>query len=549
MKYILITLIAICCVFSINNSTSAETIQTDVYRVGINDVIDITVIGHPDLGVSTAVAVDGTISFPHLGNVYIKDFTLEEIKELVTNKLSDGFVKFPVVSVALRMTKSKMIFLNGEVVKIGAIPFEKDITVIKALSFAGGIRVDGLYGKLKIRRGQEKSAGYQTLVEEEINNGIIKNKKVEDLVLQPDDILIIERNKTFLIQGEVGKRGRIVLEKDMTVLRALLEAGGVSPDGLYGTIKIRRKKEGTTGDYKELVESKLRDGIIENREVEDMILHPDDILIVERNKTFLMQGEVRMRGRIVLEKDMTVLRALLEAGGVSPDGLYGTIKIRRKQEGDTGKYRDFAESKLNDGVVQNSEIENMLIQPDDILIVERNKTFLIQGEVGKRGRLILENDMSVLRALLEAGGVSHDGFYGTLKIRRKDEGKIGEYRDLVESKLNNGVIEDSEVEDLILYPDDVLIVERNKTFFIYGEVNNTGEFVYKSDMTVFKAITNAGGFTKWGSASRVKILRKNESNKGFDIIKVNIKEVLKGDASADVFLEPDDTLVISTGIF
>jgi polysaccharide export outer membrane protein len=432
----------------------------DMYKVGINDIIRVDVLGHKDLEVIATVAVDGTISFPHLGSVYVKDKTLEEIKKELTEKLSEGYVKFPVVSVSLIKTMSKNIFINGEVAKIGAIPFEKDMTIIKALSMAGGIREGGHYGKLKVRRGQKGAVGYKNIVESELDNGIIKNKEIEDMLLQPDDILIVERNKTFLIKGEVTKRGKFIITKDMTVLRAILEAGGVSADGLYGTIKIRRKEEGETGGYKVYVESKLHDGVIENKEVEDTLLQPDDILIVERNKTFLIKGEIAKRGRFILDKDMTVLRALLEAGGVKNDGLYGMVKVRRKKKGETGGYKVY-----------------------------------------------------------------------------------------VESKLNDGVIEDKEVEDMLLQLDDILIVERNKKFFIYGEVNRTGEFVLQNDMTVFKAITNAGGFTKWGSPGGVKVLRKINNSKGFNIIKVNIEEVLNGNAAADMLLEPGDTVVVATGIF
>ncbi len=183
------------------------------------------------------------------------------------------------------------------------------------------------------------------------------------------------------------------------------------------------------------------------------------------------------------------------------------------------------------------------------MIVERNDTFLIQGEVGKRGRFVLEKDMTVIRALLEAGGVNPDGRYGKIKVRRKHEGETGGYKDIAESKINDGVIEDSEVEDTILQPDDILIVELNKTFFIYGEVNNTGEFVLKDNMTVFKALTIARGFTKWGSEKRVEVLRPTDNGKGFATIRVNFNDVLDGDATADLLLQPGDTVVVSTGLF
>ena len=446
-------------IFASSVRVQASESEGSAYKVGVGDVLRINVLGHRDLDVMATVAVDGTITFPHIGNLYIKDQSLMQIQDSVAQKLSEGFIKFPSVSVSLIKAESKKVFIHGEVARIGAIPFEKDMTIIKALSIAGGIGENGRYGKIKLRRNQNDGSGYKDMIEEEINHGIIMNREIEDTILKSDDILIVERNETFLIQGEAERRGRLVLEKGMTVLRAILEAGGVGGNGKYGKIVIRRKSEGEPGGYKKIAESRLNDGVIEEGKVEDLVLQPDDILIVESDETFLIQGEAARRGRVVLEKGMTVLRAILEAGGVGENGKYGTVVIRRKSEGEPGRYKKIAESRLNDGA-----------------------------------------------------------------------------------------IEEGEVEDLVLQSDDILIVERNETYFIYGEVNNIGEFVLTSDLTVFKALTIARGFTKWGSASRVKVLRLADNDNKFIIINVNIADVIDGDASEDLFLQPGDVIMVSSGI-
>ena len=532
-----------------SSEIEAQISEDNLYKVNIGDAVKIRVLDHPDLSVVATISSDGSINYPYLGTVYIKGMSVTEIEEELVQKLSEGYVRYPVVTVSMVKSTGRKIYTYGEIRRIGEIPFDDNMTIVRTMSIAGGVSENGRYGKMKVRRKQGKTGEYKDIVESQLDDGVIENKEIEDMMLEPDDILIVERNKTFLIQGEIGSRGRVVLEKRMTVLRALLQSGGVSGNGLYGKIKVRRKQEGKTGDYKDIIESQLDDGVIENKEVEDMLLQPDDILIVERNKTFLIQGEIGSRGRFVLEKGMTVLRALLEAGGVAENGRYGKIKVRRKQEGKTGEYKDIIESQLDDGIIENKEVEDMLLQPDDVLIVEQNETFLIQGEISKRGRFVLEKGMTVLRALLEAGGASENGRYGKIKVRRKQEGKTGEYKDIIESQLDDGIIENKEVEDMLLQPDDILMVERNKTFFIYGEVQGTGKFVLDSDMTVFKAITLAGGFTKWGSGSRVRILRPKDNQPGLETIKVNIDDVLDGDASADMYLKPKDVIVVSTGIF
>jgi len=521
----------------------SEAAENELYKVGINDRMDIVVIGHKDLSVSVTVAVDGTIAFPHLGSIYVKDKTLPQIQEEITQKLSEGYVKFPVVSVSLALAMSKRIFIHGEVMKSGLMPFEKDMTIIQALSEAGGIAETGLYGKIKLRRLQ-KSGGYKQIVEADIIDGIIADKKTEDMLLQPDDILFIERSESFFIQGQVEKTGQYMLESDMTVSRALTLAGGISDNGLHGKVKIRRKKEGSTG-YLDVKEAALDDGIIKDNEMEDMLLQPDDILKVERNETIFIQGEVVRIGQYILESDMTVSRALTVAGGIGDNGLHGKVKIRRKKDGGIS-YVDVKEAALNNGIITDREMEDMLLQPDDILKVERDESFYIEGEVVQAGRFKLEYGMTVGGAITVAGGIKEGGMYGKVKVRRKREGESG-YKD-IEIDLE-GLIVGSKTGEMTLQPDDILIVERNKTYIVYGEVNKIGEFPLANDTTVLKAILTAGGFNKWGSESRVKILRQKENGEGFNTIKVNINHILNGDVAADIFLHPGDIVVVSSGIF
>lgn len=527
--------------------TYAET-DADQYKVGVNDLIAITVLGEEQLQGQFIVTSDGTINFPYIGTIRVQDMSISAIKEEITAKLSAGYIKYPVVSV--RLVKSgKRIITFGELRLRGEVPFQENLTVMTGLSLAGGVSENGLYGKIRVRR-KVASGVFKDIASSELDYGAIVNKDVENVLLKPDDLLIVEKNNTFLIQGEVASKGRFPLEKDMTVLRVLLQVGGVTENGLYGKIRLRRKLKGASEGYKDFAESELNQGIILSKKIENTLLEPDDILIVEKSKTFLIQGEVGSRGKFTLEKDMTILRALLQAGGVTDNGLYGKIRVRRKHAGVPEGYKDLVEAQLDFGAIVNKEVEDTLLEPDDILIVEKNKTFLIQGEVANRGRFSLEKDMTAVRALLQAGGVTESGSYGKIKVRRKQGEKENSwYKDIAEAKLNKGIIDNNEFEDMLLEPDDILIVERNETYYIYGEANKTGEFVLQSDTTVFKALTIAGGFTKWGASNRVKVLRINTDRSEFETIKVDIDNVVKGDASVDIHLQSGDIIVISSGLF
>jgi protein involved in polysaccharide export with SLBB domain len=545
MKHIFI--IALIFVSSVATQISIGYPQThnELYKLGINDVITIKVQGHEDLSFSTPISIDGTISFPNLGSIYVKDKTLAEVEEEITKKLAAGYIKSPVVTISLHQSSSKRVYMHGELGRTGAIPFEKDMTVVMALSFAGGIRDTGLYGKVIVRRAGEGRSGYKTIGESGLNKGIIKNKNIEDMLLKSDDIVIVERSKTVFLQGEIVTAGRLELEDGMTVLRALSMAGNIRDSGLYGKVKVRRIMEGGSG-YRTAGESGLHKGNIKNKDIEDMLLQPDDIVIVERSETFFIQGEVNRAGQVILEDDMTVSRAIAVAGGITDKGgLYGKVKVKRKRGVEFG-YETVGESGLNKGIIKRNDIEDMLLQPDDIVTVERNETVFVAGEVTLPGQYVLEDEMTVSRSITLAGGIKDAGQYGKVKVRRMREDGPG-FNDMeIDIK---GIIDGTVQDDLLLKPDDIVIVERSKEFLMYGEVNRVGVFPLEKDITVMKALTMAGGLTKWGSESRVKVLRKTGDGKRLEIINVNINEVLKGNAEADMNLQPDDIVMVSTRIF
>ena len=226
----------------------------DLYKVGINDILEIKVLGQGEgekpLETMASVSSDGSISFPYIGIVYVKGKHITDIQNEITKKLSEGFIKYPVVSVSLVKSLSRNIYAYGEVFRRGEIPYDDNMTVLTALSLAGGITNDGLYGKVKVRRKKEGKNKYADI---EIDlKGIMEGGLKGDVLLEPGDMIIVERNKTFFIYGEVKRGpGEYVLEKDMTVSKALAVAGGISADGLYGKIKVKRKDD-VKAEYKDI---------------------------------------------------------------------------------------------------------------------------------------------------------------------------------------------------------------------------------------------------------------------------------------------------------
>jgi polysaccharide export outer membrane protein len=83
----------------------------------------------------------------------------------------------------------------------------------------------------------------------------------------------------------------------------------------------------------------------------------------------------------------------------------------------------------------------------------------------------------------------------------------------------------------------------SKTFYILGEVANTGEYPLGKHLTVLQAFALAGGFTEWASKKEILLLRNIDGKD--KIYRINYKDITKGkDFSQNIKLKADDTIIV-----
>ena len=145
------------------------------YRLGANDVIKLQVYGEDALTTETRVSGDGKISVPLLGVLEIKGLTVKETEELIAARLADGFMKHP--RVVIYITKYRNFFVSGEVKNPGGYSYEEGLTVLKAVTLAGGFTNRAAERRIKIKRMKGKD-------EETIS------VKLSDPVF-PDDVIVV----------------------------------------------------------------------------------------------------------------------------------------------------------------------------------------------------------------------------------------------------------------------------------------------------------------------------------------------------------------------
>lgn len=110
------------------------------YRLGSGDVISIYVLGEDDLKREKLRLTDaGTIQYPVLGEIRLRGLTTGELEQKITAGLRNAdYLKNPKVTVSI--DEYRPFFINGEVAKPGGYPYVPGLTVLKAVSLAGGFK-------------------------------------------------------------------------------------------------------------------------------------------------------------------------------------------------------------------------------------------------------------------------------------------------------------------------------------------------------------------------------------------------------------------------
>ena len=111
--------------------------ELPVYQIGPNDILNIHVWQEAELTRDVTVMPDGRISFPLIGNIIAQGKTVTELKKIITRKLKN-FVTAPEVTVIVNESRSRIIYVIGKMDEPGPFPLAPDMTVLQALSTAGG---------------------------------------------------------------------------------------------------------------------------------------------------------------------------------------------------------------------------------------------------------------------------------------------------------------------------------------------------------------------------------------------------------------------------
>lgn len=162
-------------------------VDASTYRVGPEDVLEVSVWREDALRKETLVRPDGAISFPLIGEVRAAGRTVAELRQEITRRL-EKFVPDAVVSVTVLRTGSQRIYVLGKVIKPGEFPVGRSVDVLQALSMAGGLTPFADANSIRIVR---RSGDGQITLPFEYGRVVRGEKLEQNVSLQAGDVVVV----------------------------------------------------------------------------------------------------------------------------------------------------------------------------------------------------------------------------------------------------------------------------------------------------------------------------------------------------------------------
>jgi polysaccharide biosynthesis/export protein len=170
-------------------------VPDDKYKLRVGDRVSLQILEDRDAPKSLVVADSGELDVPYVGRVPVTDKTCKQLADELKTQLEKEYYHRATVVIALDLANKLLgqVYVWGQVRNQGPIPIavNENLTAGKAILRAGGFADFANKKKVKVVRGAGADGAGKRTFELNMVDILEKGKTENDVVLQPDDFIIV----------------------------------------------------------------------------------------------------------------------------------------------------------------------------------------------------------------------------------------------------------------------------------------------------------------------------------------------------------------------
>jgi len=530
------------------------------YRLGPGDVVNIAVDSVPELSLKYTISETGNIIFPTLlSPLKAQGLTLDQLQALLVNLLAE-YMYEPKVMVDIAEYQSHKVLVLGPFQKPGSYPLKRErVPLLNIILEAGGLRELKDDDELVILRNpdssnlHENNSGKGELLEMQSIRvslqGLLRDGDLaQNVMIQAGDVIYLTSffavDQYIYVAGS-GRRGAgaIPYEPGLTAFKALLRAGVVLDDPQALDLVIVRGQ--ASGER--FITTRVKFNPM-NPSAGDVVLSPEDIVILPETASQMVYvaGKVNKPGALPFQEGLTVLQAILDAGGMSKEAIGTKVKILREDAIEQKQIPVDMDAILEKG----DKSQNIALIQGDIIVVpgmSPQADITVTGKVNSPGIVPYEEGMTAMKAVFLAGGLSDNMLTSQIRILSGNSNIQPPFM----LDISKAQPEQAGNTNPTLKPGDLVVVmgtAPGNLISVLGKVRRPGVIEYEDGLTALQAILRAGGFDQGAARSKVRIVRGEGENQ--QKLRANLESLMeKGDRSGNIALLPGDIVIVPETFF
>jgi len=211
------------------------------YKVGPQDMIEITVFGHPEYSLTVRVSEEGRIRFPYLDEIDVNGLTRLEIERKLKIEIEKKLLVEAQVIVTIIEFHSQTVSVFGAVGAQGQYTLDGPETLLSLIAKAGAITEDAGEYIIVIRQLPDRTTRTLRIPIFDLVTG---GDPTLDIPLQTNDVInvpIDELIKIYFV-GEINNPGILEVKRSKipTLYQAIIQKGGFTPKAAQKRVRIKR---------------------------------------------------------------------------------------------------------------------------------------------------------------------------------------------------------------------------------------------------------------------------------------------------------------------
>jgi protein involved in polysaccharide export with SLBB domain len=490
------------------------------YPIGVGDHIVVSLWGGADFENDYLVARDGSIFPQSIGKITVQGLSFENARRLIIDRFRKAVPASTNITVTMGQPRSIIVNVSGEVNSPGPVVVSAFTNALNVIAMAGGLNEYGNMRNIIIKRNN-------TLIDSlDVYRYLTSGDFGKHLYLENNDFVIVSfYDKKVFASGQFKRPMYYQLKKNEGLKELLIYAGGLTSNAFASSGAIIRNVN---------EKQQIKNINIKDNKANEELLDGDMIVINPINKGLqnkvIIKGEVSYPNTYELRKGDKLFDIINRAGGLTPNANLDRAFIYKKAGDSTILRNDKITVNLKDLNTNNQSINNIQLEPNDVVEIfnvnqfTEKQTVTIEGEVRSPKTVQRYGGLTLRDLIYMANGFKPSAEFGRIEVSSIvdiDSAQKGlkPTKTIVRTyNIKENLELDAETERVLLKPYDQVFVRKNPVFELQQNVSLQGELKYpgtypKLDKNEHLSdfIERAGGFKETADVGGAILYRQKNT--------------------------------------